>query len=172
MRAALAVILSLIATPATAELTRSDAYGFEASHSVETSASPERSYEALSGEIAQWWSGDHSWSGDASNFYIDLKPGGCFCERLPGGGNAEHLRLLFYKPNDRLVFDGALGPLLTMPVNGRMTWKVEATETGSRITFTYLVTGHPSANLEAIAPAVDGVIGEQLDRLKELLESD
>ena len=163
------LLLALAANPAAAELTRSDAQGFAVVHAAETPVTPERAYAALAGEIDKWWSPDHSWSGDAANFYMKVAQGGCFCEKLPGGGNAEHLRLLFFQPNRQLVFDGALGPLLTMPVTGRMVWAVEATEQGSRITFTYQVTGHPSASLEAIAPAVDGVIGAQLERLEKHL---
>ena len=51
-----------------------------------------------------------------------------------------------------------------------MIWRVEAAEGGSRITFTYLVFGHPEGGLQGIAPAVDGVIGEQLQRLGERLD--
>ena len=35
--------------------------------------------------------------------------------------------------------------------------------------FTYMVFGHPEGGLEGIAPAVDGVIGEQLSRLASRL---
>jgi len=53
-----------------------------------------------------------------------------------------------------------------------MTWKIEPTESGSTIRFTYRVFGHPEGGLAAIAPAVDGVIGEQLQRLGERLARD
>ena len=38
-----------------------------------------------------------------------------------------------------------------------------------RVTFTYRVFGHPPGGLLGIAPAVDGVIGEQLQQLGERL---
>ncbi len=62
-------------------------------------------------------------------------------------------------------FEGALGPLQGMATRGRMTWKIDATETGSTITFTYHVNGFTEGGFEGLAPAVDGVIGEQLSRL-------
>jgi hypothetical protein len=52
-----------------------------------------------------------------------------------------------------------------MAVSGRMSWVVEAADSGSVVTFTYQVYGHPEGGLTGIAPAVDGVIGEQLQRL-------
>ena len=53
-----------------------------------------------------------------------------------------------------------------------MTWNIEPAESGSRIRFTYQVFGHPEGGLAGIAPAVDGVIGEQLQRLGERLARD
>jgi hypothetical protein len=169
MRLAIATALALCSGSLAAEVTISDQHGFQVVQSRESSASATAAYRAMTEQVDEWWSKDHSWSGDANNFYMNMEPGGCFCEKLPGGGVAQHLGLLFFKPGEQLVFDGALGPLLTMPVNGRMVWTIDQMDAGSRITFTYHVTGHPSANLPGIAPAVDGVIGEQLDRLAKLL---
>ena len=169
MKRALMAALAMCSPSLAAEITISDEHGFQVVQSRETPASAETAYRMMTGHVDKWWSKDHSWSGDANNLYMTIEQGGCFCEKLPGGGNVEHLRLLSFKPGEQLVFDGALGPLLTMPVNGRMVWAIDQAESGSRITFTYHVTGHPSADLPAIAPAVDGVIGEQLDRLVNTL---
>jgi hypothetical protein len=50
-----------------------------------------------------------------------------------------------------------------------MVWKITPAESGSgsTITFTYLVNGSVEGGLTAIAPAVDGVIGQQIKRLAE-----
>ena len=54
-----------------------------------------------------------------------------------------------------------------------MIWKIAAAEGGgSQVTFTYHVFGHPDGGLAGIAPAVDGVIGEQLQRLGGSLARD
>ena len=126
-------------------------------------------YATLTAHIDEWWNGDHSWSGDAANLYVDTKTDRCFCERLPGGGQVEHLRLIYTRPDAELRFDGALGPLQTMAAQGRMLWRIEPADGGSRVTFVYHVFGHPEGGLDGIAPAVDGVIGEQLQRLIERL---
>ena len=154
---------------AAAEITASTEHGFTVVHAIETPAEPFVVYRTMTAHIDQWWSGDHSWSGDASNLYMNVERGGCFCERLPGGGRVEHLRLIYFSPGAELRFDGALGPLQTMAAQGRMIWKIEKTEAGSTVRFSYHVFGHPEGGLAGIAPAVDGVIGEQLKRLGDRL---
>lgn len=103
---------------------------------------------------------------------METERGGCFCERLPDGGFVEHLRIVYLAPGKEIRFEGGLGPLQTMPVQGRMIWKIEPAEGGSTISFSYQVFGHPEGGLEGIAPAVDRVIGEQLQRLGERLNRD
>lgn len=170
IRPILLSLLLIAATPAAAEVVNSSEHGFTVSHSIDTTAEAFVIYRTMTSHIDQWWSGDHSWSGDAANLYMDVETGGCFCERLPNGGRVEHLRLIYFSPGAELRFDGALGPLQTMAVQGRMVWKIETGDSGNRITFTYKVFGNPEAGLAAIAPAVDGVIGEQLTRLGNRLD--
>jgi uncharacterized protein YndB with AHSA1/START domain len=159
----------LTAAPRAAEVMESGEHGFTVSHTITAKAEAFVVYRTMTSHIDQWWNPDHSWSGDAANLYMEVEQGGCFCERLPNGGHVEHLRIIYFSPGEELRFEGALGPLQTMPVQGRMIWKIEAAETGSKVTFTYMVFGHPQGGLAGIAPAVDGVIGEQLTRLGERL---
>lgn len=168
----LALLALLMAFPlARAEVSGLGSGGFTTSHSLEVAASPADSWQALV-DVAGWWNGDHSWSGQAENLYLDARAGGCFCERLPNGGWVEHLRIVYLAPGRELRLQGALGPLMQLGVQGTMTWSVEATEEGgSRLSFTYVVHGHLTEGFDGIAPAVDGVIGEQLGRLGARLES-
>ena len=162
--------LLVVAAPALqAEVTHSGEHGFSVRHSITTDAEAFVIYRTMTSHIDQWWSGDHSWSGDADNFYMDVEMGGCFCEKLPGSGRVEHMRIIYFSPGKELRFEGALGPLQAMAAQGRMIWKIEPAESGNTVTFTYKVFGHPEGGLEGIAPAVDGVIGEQLTRLGERL---
>jgi hypothetical protein len=173
MKRIIILALSLLqAGPVAAELTRSDEQGFTVRHALTAAADPFVVYRTLTAHIDQWWNPAHSWSGEAANLYMDTNRGGCFCERLPNGGFAEHLRLIYLAPGQEVRFSGALGPLQGMAVDGRMLWKIEAAEGGSRVTFTYHVFGHPEGGLAGIAPAVDAVIGEQLQRLGERLTRD
>jgi hypothetical protein len=165
----IAVFVLLNASPLLAEVTHSDEHGFAVSHSIVTGAEAFVIYRTMTSHIDQWWSADHSWTGDAANLYMDVETGGCFCERLPDNGRVEHLRIIYFSAGKELRFDGALGPLQTMAAQGRMIWKIEAAGAGNKITFTYKVFGHPEGGLAGIAPAVDRVIGEQLSRLGERL---
>lgn len=164
-----AFLLVVMAFQAQAEITHSSEYAFTVSHTIDVDATPFVVYRTLTSHIDEWWNGDHSWSGDAANFYMKIERGGCFCERLPDNGRVEHLRIIFLAPGKEIRFTGALGPLQTMPVDGRMIWKIEAAETGSKVSFIYHVFGHPEGGLTDIAPAVDGVIGEQIRRLDSRL---
>jgi len=151
--------------PATAEVLQAGEGGFSVHHSVEIAAEPFVVYRSMTSNIDQWWNGEHSWSADASNLYLEPELGKCFCERLPDGGKVEHLRIIYLSPGKEIRFDGALGPLQMMAVDGRMIWKIEAAENGSKVSFTYHVHGYTEGGLAPIAPAVDAVIGEQLQRL-------
>lgn len=171
MKHAVAALLILLSTPLLAELKMSGAHGFTVTHSIETTADPFVAYRTMTSHVNQWWSKDHTWSGNAANLYMEMKQGGCFCERLTGKGIAEHLRIIYYSAGEEVRFDGALGPLQTMPVDGRMIWNIQATEGGSRITFSYHVFGHAEGGLQNIAPAVDSVIGEQIQNLSQRLDN-
>lgn len=81
------------------------------------------------------------------------------------------LFIMVLAPGRQIHFNGALGPLQSMPANGRMIWKIEPAETGSTVTFTYHVTGFMDGGFEGLAQGVDSVIGEQLQRLGAVLGS-
>lgn len=171
-RPILLALFLLPAGPLSAELRQSSGQGFSVDHSITTSAAPYVAWRTLTAHIDQWWNPAHSWSGEAARLYMETERGGCFCERLPDGGFVEHLRIVYLAPGKEIRFEGGLGPLQTMPVQGRMIWKIEPAEGGSTISFSYQVFGHPEGGLEGIAPAVDRVIGEQLQRLGERLNRD
>jgi uncharacterized protein YndB with AHSA1/START domain len=172
LRGTLLALCLLAAGPLSAELTRSGEQAFTVEHGITTTAAPYVAWRTLTAHIDQWWNPAHSWSGEAARLYMETERGGCFCERLPDGGFVEHLRIVYLAPGREIRFEGGLGPLQTMPVEGRMTWTIEPAGSGSAIRFTYQVFGNPEGGLAGIAPAVDGVIGEQLQRLAERLARD
>jgi len=164
------IALLMFQVVGTAEVLDTGAGGFSVSHTINTGATPADSWSMMTNHIDQWWNPEHSWSGSAENLYMKLVVGGCFCEHLPQtGGGVEHLRIIYLNPGVEIRFDGALGPLQTLAVQGRMVWKIAAVGTGSSITFTYRVHGAMEGGFEGIAPAVDGVIREQLERLGQRL---
>jgi uncharacterized protein YndB with AHSA1/START domain len=164
MRRSLFLIALALPTAAAAEVVSADPHGFEVRHSVSLPVPPPQAFAAF-GQVERWWSKAHSFSGDASRLSLQLRPGGCFCERLDGGGGVEHLRIAFLQPGERIILTGALGPLLFEAVNGTMDIRVEPMAGGSRLTLAYRASGFARSNGDKLAPLVDSVLGEQVGRL-------
>jgi len=151
--------------PASAKVVDQSEIGFSVAHTAQVSATPADVWKML--RMPQnWWSKDHSWSGDGANFWLDSQAGGCFCEKLPdtgsGVGSVQHARILFSKPNQLLRLSGAFGPLQGEALTGTLTIQIKETPTGSALRFDYVVGGYMRFKVGDIAPAVDKVIGEQL----------
>jgi uncharacterized protein YndB with AHSA1/START domain len=143
--------------------------GFEVVDTVTIAAPPQRVYAAL-GEIGQWWSSAHTFSRDATNLTLDLKAGGCFCERLKDGGSVQHLLVVYAAPGEGLRLRGALGPLQMEGVDGTLAWALKPSEGGTKVTQSYVVGGYIRSGMDQWAPKVDRVLHEQLDRLTSFVE--
>ena len=128
-------------------------------------------YEAMVGQVGSWWNPAHTYSHDAKNISIDPHPEGCFCEKLPNGGGIEHLRVVYVFPPEVVRFSGALGPLQASGVAGSMTWKLTSGPDTTRFELSYSVGGFIDGGFEKIAPAVEAMLREQLDRLKLFVET-
>ena len=164
-----AIAAAAIASPANAKLSESSSAGFTTSWTGEVAATPEQIWAQLV-HPERWWNKSHSWSGNAANFSMTPRPGGCFCERLPDKGFVEHARIIHAAPDRMLRLSGALGPLQGEAVVGTLTVTIKPTPGGvSIITFDYVVGGYARLPLEKIAPVVDSVIGEQHGRLVKLV---
>ena len=162
----IAITLALVvATPASAEVVSSGPNGFEVRHSVNLVIPQQKAFAAFS-QIQNWWSKDHTYSGDASHLSLQLRPGGCFCERLDNGGGIEHLRVTYVQPGERILLTGSLGPLLYEATAGVMDVKVERIAGGSRITMDYRAAGFAKGGAVEMAPIVDKVLGDQMKRLR------
>lgn len=166
--------ISLLIFPAAgirADITDSAPHGFTSVHELTIAASPDHVFAALTAEVAKWWDPAHSHSGDASNFSMQLEAGGCFCERLPGGGVVEHLRVVFVRPGSLLRLAGGLGPLQTMGVAGSMEFRLESRgDEQTLLKYKYVVGGYYVDGLDSIAELVDQVQLGQLLRLKRYVE--
>ena len=140
---------------------------------VETSinAPAAKVYEAMVGQVGSWWNPEHTYSHDAKNLSIDPHPEGCFCEKLPNGGGIEHLRVVYVSPPEVVRFSGALGPLQASGVAGSMTWKLTSSPDATRFELSYSVGGFIPGGFEKIAPAVETMLREQVDRLKLFVET-
>lgn len=152
-----------------AEVRNASEYGFVIEHTLEAEAQPARLYEALVGEVSQWWDPSHTYSGNAENLYIKAVPGGCFCENLEGGGFVRHLEVVYTQPSKEIRFAGGLGPLQELGISGTMTFRIDEVAQGSRLTLIYRVSGYLENGLQALAAPVDQVLGKQIERLERHL---
>ena len=168
MKLIAASLILLAPASASAEVVSASANGFEVRESVTTDKPPPAAFAAF-GRIGSWWSAEHSFSGNSANLTLELRPGGCLCERLPDGGGAQHMHVAFVDPAKRVVLTGSLGPLLFLSTTGVMDVRFEPAAGGTRITLDYRAAGFFNGGADKIAPAVDGVLGEQLKRLEAYL---
>ena len=160
-----AFIAFVFASPAAAEVVTASANGFEVRETVNLVVPPELALSAF-GELPQWWDPEHTYSGDAANLSFDLRPGSCFCERIPGGGGIEHMRVTYLDPGKQVVLTGSLGPLLYEATTGVMDVKVKRVAGGSQLVLDYKVAGFANGGGEKLAGTVDEVLAGQIKRFR------
>lgn len=156
---------------ATAEVIDSAPAGFSLVQEVIIDAPRPEVWRAAVDDVGNWWSSDHTISGDAHNMSIDPVPQGCFCEAIGDHAGVVHLTVTFVNPNVLLRLTGGLGPLGLMGVDGNMTWEFFDADGATRVKFAYAVGGYRPGGLDTVAAPVDFVIGEALGRLKAYVET-
>jgi uncharacterized protein YndB with AHSA1/START domain len=179
MRKALAVaaLLFVFRGGAAAEVSDSSAGGFTLKFYLTVKAPPEEVYKKLVHNVGDWWSSQHTFSGDSHNLSIDAKPMGCFCERLPNGGGVRHMEVVNVAPGKTLVMLGGLGPFQSLATTGSMQIQISPAEGGSKLQVTYAVAGYlpagtyQPAGISSWADAADAMLKEQLTRLKNYAET-
>lgn len=163
------VTIVLTTAPAHAEVKSTAADHIQLLFTERVAAPPAAVYAAI-GQIERWWSGEHSYSGDAANLSLSMQPGGCFCERWAGGA-VEHGRVVMLLRDQAVRLEAALGPVQALGVSATLTFLVKAEDGGTTLTVGYRVNGSSASGLDKLAPAVDGVLGTQVQRLKRLVET-
>jgi len=148
----------------------SSAGGFTIKLTYTVKATPAAVYDGFVHNIGEWWNAEHTFSRDAHNLSIEEKPLGCFCEKLPDGGGVRHMEVIYLAPGKALGLSGGLGPLQTMAVTGSMRFVISPAESGSELEVTYAVGGYLKPGLDSLAKPVDGVLLEQITRLKNYTE--
>jgi hypothetical protein len=167
-----------MAARAQAEVVLKADNGFVVRNAAEVTASPLEAWQAMI-DPAKWWSGQHTFSGDAANLTLDPVPGGCFCERLPAAnsastknlpsgqreGGVQHMRVIYAEPMRAMRLSGALGPLQSEALSGTLTMTLKPVGSGTRILWEYVVGGFMRYKTDEIALAVDKVLAGQLASL-------
>lgn len=163
----IAAALLLAAGSAHAEVADQGPAGFQVRHVVLIAAPPAK-VRAAALDIGKWWSSSHTYSGDAKNLSIDAA--GCFCEKLPDG-LVRHMTLVYSAP-DALRLAGALGPLATTGASGHLGLSFGKAADSTQLVLTYDVGGYAKGGLaQTWAAPVDGVLGQQVARLKRYVET-
>lgn len=171
LRIGLAVALvALVAGPARAEVVDAGTSGFSIRIATAVNAPADAVYRTLTQSVGSWWSSEHTYSGSATNLSIDASPGGCFCEKLPTGG-VRHMTVTHVIAPNTLVLNGGLGPLGTMAVAGAMEWTLTSRGSRTELQVTYSVGGYAPNGFMTLAPVVDRVLAEQVQRLRTFVET-
>ena len=156
--------LVTLSQAATAAVVASGPGGFVIREEVVFPGAPDAAWQRLI-DPAQWWNPAHTYSGSAANLSLALEPGGCWCERLPGGGFVRHMEVVYAAPGAALRLSGGLGPLQGMGAGGALTFTLKADAPGTtRVIAQYAVSGFAADGYAEIATGVDLVLGEQLRR--------
>jgi hypothetical protein len=153
-------------TLAHAEVLTSSPGGFIVRQVMSVPTTPDVAYRKFV-DVAGWWSSEHTFSGDAKNLSMTPRADGCWCEKLPHGGFVRHMAVVYAAPGKTIRFNGGLGPLQEMAVNGAMQVTFEADGSRTNVTLTYAVGGYSPNGLGPLAPLVDGVLGQQMLRYRE-----
>ncbi|MCA1661694.1 MAG: ATPase [Novosphingobium sp.] len=163
----------MLAQPAAAEVVASSDAGFVTRAAVTVKVDPAAAWLALVAPNL-WWNGEHTYSGDPANLYIDAQATGCFCEKLPltkdapsgaRPGSIEHMHVIYAAPARVLRMSGGLGPLQSEAAEGTLTITLKPADGGTRILWEYVVGGYMRQKPAELAPLVDKVLLEQLTRL-------
>lgn len=171
--AAFCLALAGLPSPARAEVAAAASGGFLIRAEAIVAADPDRAWRTLT-RPQLWWSGAHTYSGDARRLRLEPRAGGCWCERWGRGQSVEHARVVMVTHGERvrtLRLVGALGPLQAMTTTGIMTFRVTPDDQGTKITLEYRVSGDPNLNFDQLVPVVDNVLMEQFGRFGRMLAS-
>jgi uncharacterized protein YndB with AHSA1/START domain len=158
--------------PAVATVVSVATNGCTVRQTVHLAASPQQVYDALI-EPAKWWSPEHTFSNDSTNLTLDARAGGCFCEKLPGGGSAEHMTVVFASPGKALTLRGALGPFQGQAVEGALSWVLTPAGTQTDLTMTFTLGGYLTlaGGFEKWATLADTVFTVQVARLQKFVNA-
>ncbi|HXB67959.1 MAG TPA: hypothetical protein VNY05_06935 [Candidatus Acidoferrales bacterium] len=165
-----AAVLALAANRAPAEVVDSASNGFVVRITVNIKAAPDEVYRRIVHNVGDWWNSEHTFSHDSHNLTIEEKATGCFCEKLPNNGGVRHMEVIYLAPGKALILSGALGPLHSIAATGNMTFDLSPADGGTTLVVSYAVHGYLKAGMNTWAAPVDGVLVEQITRLKNYIE--
>ncbi|TFU06555.1 SRPBCC domain-containing protein [Polymorphobacter arshaanensis] len=160
--------LTLLAAPVSAAVVTSSPAQFTLGYTATVKATPDQTWATVV-NLPGWWSPAHSYSGKAANLSIDARAGGCWCERWTGpkgeANSIEHARIVMAMPGKVLRAVGGFGPLQQAPVYAVLSIEMKPIDGGTQLRMVYAASGDIAGGMAEIAPAIDGVLGQQFDNL-------
>lgn len=111
-----------------------------------------------------WWHPDHTYSGDAKNLSLELGAGGLWREDW-SEGSVVHGRVMLVQSGKVLRMEAPFGPLQGVGAYVVWTITVKPDEGGSVVVFEETAIGPQGTGLDKLAPAVNGVKSQALQRL-------
>ena len=166
-----ALICALGPARAVAEVADSGANGFTVRIVTTVRAAPADVYHRLIHNVGDWWSPDHTFSGDAHNLSIDERPMGCFCEKLPNQGSVRHMEVLLVEPGKTLRMSGAMGPLQALGAAATLSFALAPAGEGTQLEATYAIGGYSPKGWASWAVPVNAMLTDQVTRLKNYIET-
>jgi hypothetical protein len=154
--------------PARAEIRELQTGAFEITQRLVLPGAPETIYDAITGDISEWW--DHTFSQDPLKLYVETKPGGGFWEIFDESGDGvRHATVIYAHRGKVLRFEGPLG------LSGRAIQMVHTytfSHVGTDSTALEL-TVHGSGEIEpGLAETVEGVwLHFLVEQFKPYIES-
>jgi len=164
------LLLALPSVVSAAEVVDAGANGFTVKISVDIGGTPSEVFRQIL-NIGDWWNPDHTYSGDAHNLSLEDRVGGCLCEKLPNQGGVRHMEVIFVAPGKTLRLAGALGPLQALGASGTLSFGLSPSSTGTKLDVTYAVSGYVAHGMNAFASPVDATLSDQINRLKNYVET-
>jgi len=135
--AAIGCMLALWAVAAPGETPPSGTFAF--SFTVDLPGSPDEMYDALTGDISDWW--DHTMSGDPVRLEIEARPGGAFREIFDASGDGVvHATVTYAHRGKLLRMEGPLG-LAGHALHMVTTWELSERDGGSTLTVSVNASG-------------------------------
>ena len=77
----------------------------------------------------------------------------------------------YVEPGRALTLLGGLGPLQALGLDGALQLTLTAEGGGTRMNWIYVVSGYRPGGIAVLAAPVDGVLAEQVERLKAAAET-
>ena len=167
--ALVSIVIASLALPgvAGAELKSTPVSAWAVTHVVMLPGSPERAYDAATGDLKPWW--DHTFQDNPQRLYIEPWAGGGFYEIWnEQGEGVKHATVTWAERGKHLRFEGPLG-LAGSALVFVTTWDFAAKGDSTQLTCNASVAGTMAPGVEK---AVDGVWLHFLaGRLKPYMES-